>query len=520
MKKTNAIIQQSDLNKRAEPIWGRRSWILQKPILGLYMIASLALILPVQADWCDESGCYGCLAPGCAAMVAMFESLSIEPAYTLPDYNKKILARDTRSRQFGNAFALADFNKDGRPDLAAHISSTDPGDPGFAVEAPAVRTYLQNASGEFEEKAEQLIPAFGLTWFFQTGDFNEDGHLDLLMDDNASDLILMLGKGDGTFQEATALGLGVSGFFQAADLNGDNHLDLAAGNLDGSGTVVVCLGAGNGTFTPKATLDTYVIPYFPPRGEIMTGDFNADGKMDIVVASPPSVDGDVGNLDLFFGNGDGTFKEVIRTENVAVRRGALGDFNGDGIPDFAGDRSSPMQVEIWFGRSDGRFAKSKAYSLNFTKACWGVKVADVNHDGIVDVLVSGEPPLPVNMFLGNGDGTFQNRQLLSTVAPYQPINAAQEVVDLNGDGFQDMVGLAGNSATREEILAAAISKGGKRDASGGLLLTVTAPKPRMFILETTSNFVDWTPVLTNSTFPVRFNDTSKGSTHRFYRARH
>ena len=78
----------------------------------------------------------------------------------------------------------------------------------------------------------------------------------------------------------------------------------------------------------------------------MIGDLNGDGKPDIAVASVPDINTDTGNLDVFLGNGDGTFHEVIRTPNVAVLWGALGDFNSDGVLDFAGDRRSPKQLEI------------------------------------------------------------------------------------------------------------------------------------------------------------------------------
>src|SRR5262249_47609671 len=150
----------------------------------------------------------------------------------------------------------------------------------------AARVYLQDASGAFVEKSEYPLPNLDFrTWVFEAADFNGDGHLDIIMDDPGNDLVLMLGNGDGTFKPATFLGLGASGFFAVADLNADKHLDLVAGNLDG--TVGVFTGAGDGTFTLKATLASYVIPYFPPRGHIMIGDLNGDGKPDIAVASVP-----------------------------------------------------------------------------------------------------------------------------------------------------------------------------------------------------------------------------------------
>src|SRR5262249_18004413 len=148
-------------------------------------------------------------------------------------------------------------------------------------------------------------------------------------------------------------------------------------------------------------------------------DLNGDGKPDVAVASVPDISTDTGNLDVFLGNGDGTFRDVIRTPNVACLWGALGDFNGDGILDFAGDRRSPKHLEIWLGKGDGHFTKSKAYAPSLNVPV-GIKVADLNSDGILDVVVSGESSgtvfqAPLSIFLGNGNGTLQAAKSFSPV---------------------------------------------------------------------------------------------------------
>lgn len=447
-------------------------------------------------------------------------TLAIAPGYSLPDYHKRLLAGDADSQRFGNAFAVGDFNEDGRPDLVVHLHGPDPTDRRWAA-----RVYLQDNQGNLSEGRDYNLPSVGEWTFGATAaDFNEDGHLDVIMDDVGNDLLMMSGKGDGTFWEPTLLGLGASGFFAVADVNADKHLDLMAGKLDG--TVGVFVGAGNGTFTLKATLATQVIPYLPPRGRIMTGDLDADGKLDLAVASVPDLGTDIGNLDVFLGNGDGTFQDVKRTANAAVLGGVLGDFDGNGLLDFAGTgaRSSVIELEIWLGNGNGQFAKARVYPTSFTRS-WSLGTADLNLDGIADIFVTGEPLGPLNIFLGNGNGSFQARQPFRPLANYQYIVEAPALVDFNGDGRLDLVGLAEDPKSQPEmVLTAAISQGPKTDPQGGVVvkMLIEGLAPADGVLEGSTNLVDWSPLATNATAAVwwRYVDTSASDhPHRFYRAR-
>jgi hypothetical protein len=454
------------------------------------------------------------------------ESLKIGPAHALSDYTKRLLVGDTDSRRFGNGFAVADFNEDGRVDVVMHIHGPDPNNRRFAV-----RVYLQDANGAFVEDSEYPLPNVGiLTWALEAADFNGDGHLDIVMDDIGNDLVMMLGNGDGIFQAATSLGLGASGFFAVGDLNADQRLDLVAGNL--VGTVGVFTGAGDGTFMPGATLDTYASPSFPPTGRVMIGDLNGDGKLDIAVASSTRFEAASGNLDVFLGNGDGTFQDVIRTPNVAAAWGALGDFNADGTLDYAGNRFSPKELEIWLGSGDGHFTKHKVYSPTVTYAV-GLTVADVNYDEISDIIVSGQSAggqgfaAVASIFLGKGDGSFQAAQSFTAVTNYGFGNMAMVVKDVDGDGLVDLVGTAENPALvdKEEILVGAFSKGVKRDPTLGFLLNLEHRTPGAsgsVVLEASTNLVNWTAVTTNSapkdTWPVVDMSVS-GQSKRFYRTR-
>jgi hypothetical protein len=155
---------------------------------------------------------------------------------------------------------------------------------------------------------------------------------------------VLLGNGDGTFTASSSspqTGYEPAGI-AAGDFNGDGILDLAVSNLNGGnpdpGSVTVLLGSGDGTFMPTAQSPvTGALPL-----SIAVGDFNGDGKADLVT-------GDAGSntATVLLGNGDGTFAAPLNppagTNSLFV---AVGDFNGDGLPDLAAANNTPNTVTV------------------------------------------------------------------------------------------------------------------------------------------------------------------------------
>jgi hypothetical protein len=445
--------------------------------------------------------------------------IEIEPAHPLPEYTKLKLVTDSAERPFWNDVALGDFNEDGRLDAVIQV-----GTPPFPGDLPlSAVVFLQNSDGTFTEERTYPLPNTSIGIRLYAGDFNEDGHLDILEDDSGNDMILMLGNGDGTFKDTTFIGLSAAGLFTVADLNGDHHLDLVAGNLDG--TVGIFLGTGNGSFSLKSTLDTVVQPYWngnlAVRGQMLAGDVNGDKIQDVIVASLQENNIGRGNLDVFLGKGDGTFEEVIRTTKVATVFGTLGDFNGDGTLDFAGNLFSSAGVEIWLGKGNGNFFKGKIYPAN----SGAVQVADLNQDGILDIMVAGDNGtvyLPQSILLGNGDGTFRPRQLFTQADDYRAFSIGSHFLDFNGDGWLDIISIAQKSTVpHTSALTVALSCGVKRGPNSGFLLKVPLGAPDPLVIEATMNFLDWTIIATNyaSAQEWLFNDSQTGLGQRFYRTR-
>lgn len=266
--------------------------------------------------------------------------------------------------------AIADFNGDGKPDLAI----PGPGNENWLGTSVAV--FLGNGDATFQPASDYATPTGPIA--VATGDFNGDGKTDLAVVNYGSTKVsLLLGNGDGTFQGHVDYAVGVEPTSVAVgDFNGDGKLDIAVANQY-DGTVSVMLGNGNGTFQ-----NAIIYPVVGGPSGLAAVDVNGDGKLDLVVANDA--------VSVLLGNGDGTFQPHVDTAPTGCSAIVVGDFNGDGIPDVATANEFSTTFSVLLGHGDGTFSNPRVFWTESNSLPNSITAADLNGDGSLDIAVAGQ----------------------------------------------------------------------------------------------------------------------------------
>ncbi len=233
--------------------------------------------------------------------------------------------------------------------------------------------------------------------------------------------------GNGTFSAKVDYAIRSGGGSAAVgDFNNDGKLDLVTG-ISGAGYLSVLLGNGNGTFSAKVDYPTVSAGW-----GMAVGDFNGDGNLDLV--SPNEVSGN--NVSVLLGNGNGTFATKVdyALSSANPSAVAVGDFNQDGKLDLAVTNANAggPNVNILLGNGDGTFQASVDYVTG--SGARGITLADFNGDGKLDIATASTNIASVSILLGNGNGTFQTNVDYAVGSGPRSVTAG----DFNGDGKIDL----------------------------------------------------------------------------------
>ncbi len=314
------------------------------------------------------------------------------------------------------AIVSADFNGDGRPDLAT-VNST------FGMPTGTVSVLTNNGNGFSPAGTPNVGPE---PTSLVAADVNGDGKVDLVTSSTHGSLSILTNAGNAVFGLASSPAVsGSPRSVVAAEANRDGKIDLVVSSY--FATLDVLTNAGSGTFAAASTPDVR-----RDTSAMAVADVNGDGTADILCANSDVHD----YMTVMLGTGTGNF--VWHSTN-AVGNGpnspnciVAADINGDGKPDAVCANSLDDTLSVFTNNGGGTFTlKATVFTGDHPEA---VHAADVNGDGKVDLITANLGADALSVLTNNGSGGFG----LAASPVVGTFPGAVVAVDVNGDGSLDL----------------------------------------------------------------------------------
>lgn len=257
------------------------------------------------------------------------------------------------------------------------------------------------------------------------GDFNQDGIPDFVKYiDGADEIVTGLGIGDGTFRDASRIDFDIYPWrMQNADVNGDQRRDLMILGAD----LWILAGRGDGSFAAGT-----MMALTPGARDLAFGDVDGDGKADLVTAHTGFSSG-TNDVGVMAGAGDGSFAPAVRfaagEDPCAV---TIADLDLDGIADLIVANNFSYRIAVLWGGGGGVFAEPEFLSTG--QSPQEIEAKDLNADGFPDLIVADFTTSDVSLRINRGKRRFDSEQRFSVGSHPRGV----DVADFDGDGVPDI----------------------------------------------------------------------------------